>query len=94
MFVTNSEMLMVPTIKKRVGLCPCAKGDINCDGTFSPSDVVCLLNCVFLGAANPPCGCDLCVADVDCDGTLSPSDVVLELNRVYLGLADPPWCGL
>ena len=88
----QSELLLVPSDKTFV--CPCAKGDINCDGDFTPADVVCLLNCVFLGVANPPCVCDLCVADVNCDGTLSPADVVAELNRVFLGITTPPWCGL
>jgi len=86
----SSMLLLVPTEKI---ICPCAKGDLNCVGGFSPADVTCILNCVFLGAAGPPCVCDPCVADVDCNYQLSPADVVVELNRVFLGITTPPWCG-
>jgi hypothetical protein len=73
--------------------CPANKGDLNADGNYTAPDVVCILNCAFLGGADPPCICDLCVADVNCDGQLVGSDVLVEMNRVFLGLTAPPWCG-
>ncbi len=60
-----------------------AKGDMNADGNLSPSDVVLILNCTFLGFGS----CELCFADVNCDGSLSAADVVDELNYVFLGIA-------
>jgi|GEM_PF-3116038 len=78
-----------------VEVCPAAKGHVaGSSSGFSPSAAVCMLNCVFLGSANPPCICDLCVADVNCSGGLTPADVVLELNRIFNGSTAPPWCGL
>jgi hypothetical protein len=69
--------------------CANIKGDLNGDGIYTSSDVVLILNCVFLGLGS----CDLCFADVNCDGVLTSSDVVLELNRVFLGITAAPWCG-
>ncbi len=65
---------------------PVKKGDLNGDGILTAADVVCLLNCTFLGLANPPCRCDLDVADIDCNGILTAADVVKELNLVFLGI--------
>ncbi len=65
--------------------CVAAKGDLNDDGLLTPSDVVLMLNCVFLGSGN----CNACFSDVNCDGNLTPSEVVLELNRVFLGTPFP-----
>lgn len=67
------------------------KGDMNFDGLLNASDVVRLMNYVFLGI-DPPLPSES-VADVNCDGVLTASDVVLELNRVFLGSTAPPWCG-
>lgn len=62
-----------------------SKGDLNTDGVLSPSDVVSLLNCVFLNTG----GCHSAVADVNCDSNLTPADVVLELNAVFLDTSFP-----
>ena len=56
-----------------------AQGDLNGDGTFTASDVVLMLNCVFLETGN----CALPFTDLNCDGALSPADAVLELNLVF-----------
>lgn len=61
------------------------RGDMNVDGNFSGTDVVLMLNCVFLGTGV----CDLCFADVNCDGILTGPDVILELHRVFLGTVLP-----
>ncbi len=58
-------------------------GDLDGDGVLTATDIVLLLNCVFLGEGN----CEVCFADVDCDGSLTSSDVVMELNAVFLGSA-------
>ena len=60
-----------------------APGDENGDGSFTASDVVLMLNCVFLATGN----CALFFTDLNCDGALSPADVVLELNLVFLGIS-------
>ncbi len=57
------------------------RGDVNSDGLYDASDVVSILNGVFLGAMSG----DPLAADLDCDGLLTASDVVLELNQVFLG---------
>jgi hypothetical protein len=79
-FAGNAEVMVYNTT---------TKGDINEDANFTPADVVCLLNCVFLEDASGACRCDNCVADVNCSGTLTPADVVLELNAVFLAVAFP-----
>lgn len=66
-----------------------AKGDLNFDGTYTPSDAVRQLNCVFLNAGN----CNFCAVDVDCSGSLTLSDALLELQRIFLGARSSPWCG-
>lgn len=57
------------------------KGDMDGNGSLGPTDVVLMLNCVFLGSGN----CDPCFADLDCDGGLTPTDVVIILNIIFLG---------
>ncbi|MGE5693101.1 MAG: hypothetical protein ACM3YF_04905, partial [Candidatus Zixiibacteriota bacterium] len=60
-------------------------GDLDGDGTFTLTDVVLELNCVFLGTGN----CPFNLADMNCDGRLSPVDVVLILNFVFLEVSLP-----
>jgi hypothetical protein len=69
--------------------CANIKGDLNGDVLYTSSDVVLMLNCVFLGSGT----CTICFADVNCDLLLTSADVVVELNRVFLGVTAPPWCG-
>jgi hypothetical protein len=61
------------------------KGDLNQDEVLTTSDVMLLINCVFLSIGN----CDLCFADANCSGNLSPADVVLELHSVFLNAPLP-----
>ncbi|MCI0329768.1 MAG: alkaline phosphatase D family protein [candidate division Zixibacteria bacterium] len=65
-------------------------GDLNRDGSFTASDVVLLVDCIFSGTEN----CNFCFSDVNCDGRLSGSDVVSELYRVFQGPNGPFWCGI
>ena len=57
------------------------RGDVNGNGSFDPSDVVLLINAVFLGQPLA----DYAAADVNCDGDLTPVDAVKELQLVFLG---------
>ncbi len=62
------------------------KGDLDDNTILDATDVVLMLNCVFLGIGN--CGCH---TDIDCSGGLpDATDVVLLLNTVFLG--DPLPC--
>ncbi len=75
----------VSVLKNLASVCLAAKGDMNCDGNLMPSDVVVMLNCVFLGNGN----CGLSFSDANCDGGLTPADVVLELSAVFLAAPFP-----
>jgi hypothetical protein len=55
------------------------KGDLNGDTLYTPTDVVLMLNCVFLATGS--C-CDTAIADVNCDGSMTPTDLVAELRWV------------
>ncbi|HXF48019.1 MAG TPA: sialidase family protein [Verrucomicrobiae bacterium] len=57
------------------------KGDLNLDWLLSATDVVTLINAVFL---NLPFPAPFENADANCDGILRPADVVLELLAVFL----------
>lgn len=60
-----------------------ALGDFDGDGLATATDVVVLLNFVFLGI--PPSH-NAAGADMNADGLISPQDVVLLLNYVFLGI--------
>lgn len=62
--------------------CRAVRGDLNADGNLTPSDLVLLLNCAFLGIGS----CDLCFADVSCNGILNAVDVLVLLNAVFLNI--------
>lgn len=68
------------------------KGDLNASGDLTPSDVVLMINCVFLGLLPPAAysGCGInCICDVNCSNTATPTDMVLELYRVFAGSPFP-----
>lgn len=71
--------------------CAAAKGDMNGVGGLTASDVVLMLNCVFIGNGAGTVGgdCNLCYADMNCSGGLSASDVVIELNYIFQGVPLP-----
>jgi len=74
------------------GCCFCGEpfGDLNCDGTLNPQDVILLIWEVYRGQCGfcYPDGwyCPNPMADVDCNETVNPVDVVYYVNRVYKGL--------
>jgi immune inhibitor A len=63
------------------------RGDANGDGVINASDVVYLINYLFISgpAPNP-----IQAGDVNCDGTINASDVVYLIN--YLFISGPPPC--
>lgn len=64
-------------------------GDLNKDSLITSSDVVLLLNYVFLGILPPENHLE--AADLDCNGIATSSDVVQLLNYTFLGTVPP--CG-
>lgn len=59
-----------------------APGDLNGDGSFTPADVVLMINCVFTQKGD----CGLSLTDLNCSGRLTPADMALELYLVFLGI--------
>ncbi len=70
-----------------VKFAPCLsmQGDLDEDGFYTPTDVIAVLNRVFLDIGNST----VCMADLNCDGILTASDVVGILNTTFLGLPAP-----
>jgi hypothetical protein len=69
-------------------LCDCGvPGDVGCDGTAAPMDVIALANFVYkdwdtfcdrVACPNP-------AGDVNCDGSVTPLDVIALVNYVFKG---------
>jgi hypothetical protein len=57
-------------------------GDANGDGQLNVSDVVYLINYLFIGGPAP--GCHL-AGDVNCDGAINVTDVVYLINYLFIG---------
>ncbi len=56
-------------------------GDLDFDQSLTSTDVVLLLNCVFLGIGD----CYFETADLDCNSILDATDIILLLNAVFGG---------
>jgi hypothetical protein len=69
---------------------PAGRGDLDGDGMLTSSDVILLLNYVFLGILPPTGG--LFAADLNCSGVTDSPDVILLLNSAFLGNSVPPRC--
>jgi hypothetical protein len=63
-------------------------GDCNGDGTINVSDVVYLINYLFIGGPAPV---PLAAGDVNCDRIVNVSDVVYLINYLFIG-GPPPGC--
>lgn len=72
----------LPNLSLTLGGNGSLRGDVNRDGMYNASDVVMLLNAVFLGEL---AGVDPLAADLNCDGIFTAADVVDELNLVFMG---------
>ena len=64
-------------------------GDANGDGEINVSDVVYLINYLFIGGPPPQ---PLQAGDVNCDGTINVSDVVYLINYLFIGGPSPGDC--
>jgi len=62
-------------------------GDVNCDGSINPLDVVFLVNYVYMGWDML---CLLERGDLTCEGQVNPIDVTHLVNFVYNGWPIPP----
>jgi len=63
------------------------RGDVNADSSVNVSDVVYLINYLFIGGPPPD---PMAAGDVNCDGTINVSDVVYLINYLFIG--GPPPC--
>jgi hypothetical protein len=63
-------------------------GDCNGDGVVDISDVVYLINYLFIPGSPPPV--PLCIGDVNCDGVVDVSDVVYLINYLFIQGSPPP----
>jgi hypothetical protein len=64
------------------------RGDVNGDGVINASDVVYLINYLFVGGPAPT---PLQAGDATSDGLINASDVVYLINYLFIG--GPPPCG-
>jgi hypothetical protein len=62
------------------------RGDANADGVIDASDVVYLLNYLFIHGPDP---CPMEAGDATCDGIIDIADVVYLLNYLFIG-GPPP----
>lgn len=64
------------------------RGDVNRDGVINISDVVYLINYLFIGGPAPD---PLELGDANCDGVVNGADVVYLINYLFIG-GPPPQC--
>ena len=64
------------------------RGDANSDGLIDASDVIYLINYLFLGTSPPD---PMAAADANCDGTVDAGDLIIVINYIFLGTS-PPSC--
>jgi len=64
------------------------RGDVNRDGVINMSDVVYLINYLFIGGPAPD---PLELGDANCDGVVNGADVVYLINYLFIG-GPPPQC--
>jgi hypothetical protein len=62
------------------------RGDVTGDGIIDASDVVYLLNYLFIHGPEP---CPMEAGDATCDGVIDIADVVYLLNYLFIG-GPPP----
>jgi hypothetical protein len=67
----------------------CVRGDVNADGVINVTDVVYLINYLFLVPPGPA-PVPLEAGDVNCDGEINVTDVVYLINFLFLVPPGPP----
>jgi hypothetical protein len=78
-----------PECSFRFNVFRCIRGDVNGDGVTNITDVVYLINYLFIdGPAPVPY---LETGDTDCDGMINATDVVYLINYLFVG-GPPPGC--
>jgi len=79
---------LTPDACTRTPTPPYLRGDANGDGVINVSDVVYLINYLFI---NGPAPVPLEAGDVNCDGTINVADVVYLINYLFIS-GPPPGC--
>jgi hypothetical protein len=88
MLVTEDRAAILPALYGgNITVLPYLTGDPNHDGIIDISDVVYLINYLFIGGPAPV---PLESGDVTCEGTVDASDVVYLINYLFIG--GPPPC--
>jgi len=64
------------------------RGDVNADSLIDASDIICLINYLFLGTSPPD---PMAAADANCDSTVDTGDLIIVINYIFLGTS-PPSC--
>jgi len=80
--VQSSQFTFNLTVNPPLPIC----GDLNTDQTVNISDIVYLINYIYLNGTEPD---NELKADVNCDGKISLTDVIYLVNYVFRGGADP-----
>jgi hypothetical protein len=87
MNVTVTKHNYLPSQQGVVALVGYRRGDVNADRVINASDVVYLINYLFIGGPAPgPCG----QPDVDGDGSVTAVDVVYLINYLFIEGPPPP----
>ena len=93
MFIADYGSLMI--LKVSVDQMPCCviRGDVDHDGEpVNISDLIYLINYVFIGGPEPPCFEEADV-NADCSETIDISDVIYLINYIFLDGPAPAPCG-
>lgn len=64
------------------------RGDVTADGRIDASDVVYLINYLFVSGSPEPIPIE--AGDVNCDGKINASDVVYLINYLFVAGSPPP----
>jgi hypothetical protein len=64
------------------------RGDVTADGNINASDVVYLINYLFVSGSPEPIPMES--GDVNCDGKINASDVVYLINYLFVAGSPPP----
>jgi hypothetical protein len=89
MYVTVTKHNYLPYQHGVVALVGYMRGDLNADGPINATDIVYLVNYLYIsGPAPEPC---LLAGDVNCDGLVNATDVVYLVNYLYIE-GPPPGC--
>jgi hypothetical protein len=67
----------------------CIRGDVNGNGVINSTDVVYLINYLFIGGPAPVPYLE--TGDTNCDGLINVTDVVYLINYLFIG-GPPPGC--